>query len=115
MGVITEEARAWARRPFDEHQVTVSAQDIARYARAIGETDPVYFDDDAARTAGHPGIIAPPYFPYTIRMHAANLRERGELEPDGSSGEDVPPLPTRNGRWPARRRSSWACGCTPAT
>jgi len=92
--VLTDEARAWAERPFPTHEVTVGRTDIARFARAIGETDPRYFDPDAARRAGHPDVVAPPYFPYTIRMQAANLRDRAELEPDGSSSEDVPPVPT---------------------
>lgn len=92
MGLLTDEARAWAQEPFDPHVVTVSASDIARYARAIGETNPVFYDVEAAQAAGHADVVAPPYFPYTIRMQAANLRDRSELEPDGSSSEDVPPV-----------------------
>lgn len=94
MGLLTDEARAWAQEPFDPYEVTISATDIARYARAIGETDPIYFDPAAAREAGHSDVVAPPYFPYTIRMQAANLRDRADLEPDGSSSQDVPPVET---------------------
>lgn len=94
MGLLTDEARAWAQEPFAPYEVTISATDIARYARAIGETDPVFFDPAAARAAGHADVVAPPYFPYTIRMQAANLRDRADLEPDGSSSEDVPPVET---------------------
>lgn len=32
------------------------------FAKAIGETDPVYFDESAARDAGHPSIPLPPTF-----------------------------------------------------
>jgi len=92
--VITAEARAWATEPFDRYEVEVSRTDIARYARSIGETDPLYYDVDTARAAGHPDVVAPPYFPYTIRMQAANLIDRGDLETDGSASQDVPPLPT---------------------
>lgn len=92
MGLLTDEARAWAEEPFSPYEVTVSSTDIARYARAIGETDPVFFDAEAAKAAGHVDVIAPPYFPYTIRMQATNLVDRAELEPDGSSSEDVPPV-----------------------
>ncbi|MFT7476123.1 MAG: acyl dehydratase [Verrucomicrobiales bacterium] len=94
MGLLTDEARAWAKEPFAPYEVMISATDIARYARAIGETDPVFYDAGAARAAGHSNVIAPPYFPYTIRMQAANLRDRSDLEPDGSSSEDVPPVET---------------------
>ena len=94
MGVITDEARAWAQEPFPPYSVTVSRTDIARYARAIGETDDVHFDVEAARAAGHPDVVAPPYVPYTIRMQASNLMSKDELAPDGSATADVPPLPT---------------------
>ncbi|WP_394930885.1 MaoC family dehydratase N-terminal domain-containing protein [uncultured Ilumatobacter sp.] len=92
--VITEQARQWATEPFEQHETTVSRTDIARYARAVGETNPVYYDVEAAKRAGHPDVLAPAYFPYTIRMQAAHLIARSDLEPDGSSSADVPPLPT---------------------
>ena len=94
VGVITNEARAWAKEPFPTQTVMIGRSDIARFARAIGETDSRFYDPAAARAAGHPDVVAPPYFPYTIRMQAANLLDRSELEADGSSSADVPPLPT---------------------
>jgi hypothetical protein len=94
MGVITDEARTWAESEFPSFTFEVTVHDIGRYARAIGETDAVYFDDEAARAAGYDGVIAPPFFPYVIRMHAANLVAREDLAPDGSATADVPPLPT---------------------
>jgi acyl dehydratase len=94
MGMITAEARAWAQEPFPDYTVTVSRTDIARYARAIGESDPIHFDAAAATAAGHADVVAPPYFPYTIRMQAANLLPKDDLAPDGSATADVPPLPT---------------------
>jgi len=94
MGVITGEARAWAAEPFREYETFVSRTDVARYARAIGETAPEHFDVVAARAGGHPDVVAPPYFPYTIRMQASNLIPKHDLAPDGSATADVPPLPT---------------------
>lgn len=94
MGIITQEARAWAEQSFPPYTVTVGRTDIQRYASAIGETDPIYFEVEAARASGHPDLPAPPYFPYTVRLHAANLVPAGELKPDGSATADVPPLPT---------------------
>lgn len=35
---------------------------LAFFAKAIGETDPVYTDVAAARDAGHPGLPVPPTF-----------------------------------------------------
>ncbi len=38
----------------------VSAADIAAFAAAVGSTDPVHTDAEAARAAGYPDVIAPP-------------------------------------------------------
>ncbi|MBI2966169.1 MAG: MaoC family dehydratase N-terminal domain-containing protein [Chloroflexi bacterium] len=35
---------------------------IRKFARAIGDANPIYHDDDAARGAGYRGIVAPPTF-----------------------------------------------------
>lgn len=40
---------------------------IARFADAIGDPDPIYRDEDAARRAGHPRIPAPPTFATALR------------------------------------------------
>lgn len=42
--------------------VEVSEFQLRFFAKAIGETDPVYSDSEAARAAGHPSIPAPPTF-----------------------------------------------------
>lgn len=42
------------------HEVTRDR--IVAFARAVGETNPVYTDDEAARQAGYPSIVAPPTF-----------------------------------------------------
>lgn len=39
---------------------------IRRFAEAIGDPDPRYRNEAAARAAGHPGIVAPPTFPVTF-------------------------------------------------
>jgi acyl dehydratase len=94
MSLITEEARKWAEGGYPDFRFEVDRVSIARYAHAIGETDPIYFDVEAAREAGFEDVLAPPFFPYVIRMHAADLIPRNELEPDGSAGGDVPPVET---------------------
>ena len=38
----------------------VSAEDIAAFAAAVGATDPVHTDVEAARAAGYADVIAPP-------------------------------------------------------
>lgn len=90
--LITEQARRWAAEPFEPTTFEVGRNDILRFAQAIGATDPVHTDAEAARAAGYRDLLAPPYFPYVIRMHAAHLAGRDRLEGDGSAVEDVPPL-----------------------
>lgn len=92
--MITEAARAWAARDYPDSSFLVTARDIHKYASAIGETDRIYYDSEAAQAAGYVDVVAPPFFPYVIRMHAAHLVGRDQLEPDGSATVDVPPLET---------------------
>ena len=40
----------------------VGREHIRRFAEAIGDTNPAYFDPAAARADGHPDVIAPPTF-----------------------------------------------------
>ena len=49
-------------REFPAMAVEISAKEIARFAAAIGDTDPVYRDLAAARAAGYPGIPLPPTY-----------------------------------------------------
>ncbi len=95
MGVITEEARQWANRAYPDYEFDVTSRDIARYAHAIEATDPIHFDRAAARQEGYRDVVAPPLFPYVIRMQAYGQVARAQLELDGSLNADVPPLPTR--------------------
>ena len=93
--VITGEARAWADREYPDFDFQVTATDIARFARATGEVNPIHFDQTAAVEQGYSDVVAPTMFPYVIRQHASALVPRQELELDGSPAADVPPLPTR--------------------
>jgi acyl dehydratase len=40
----------------------VGREKIREYAHAVGETDPVYLDPEAARAAGYRDVAAPPMF-----------------------------------------------------
>ena len=44
---------------------------IAEFAAAVGATDPVHTDADAARAAGYPDVIAPPTFAIVVSVDAA--------------------------------------------
>ena len=53
---------------------------IRRFAEALGETNPIYFEEAAARAAGYRSVVAPPTFPTTLRA-ASDLREGLMLTP----------------------------------
>ncbi len=40
----------------------VGREKVREYAYAVGETNPLYLDVDAARAAGHADVVAPPMF-----------------------------------------------------
>ena len=44
---------------------------IAEFAAAVGATDPVHTDADAARAAGYADVIAPPTFAIVVSLEAA--------------------------------------------
>lgn len=90
--LITPEARAWAERDYPDVDVAITARDIAKFAHATGETDPIYFDTEAAQAAGHRDVVAPLMFYLLLRSEPYHLRPRGDFETDGSPTEDIPPL-----------------------
>ncbi len=49
-------------RAFDEFELVVERGKIREFALVLGLTDPVHFDVDAARAAGHDDLLAPPTF-----------------------------------------------------
>ncbi|MEU6115537.1 MaoC family dehydratase N-terminal domain-containing protein [Streptomyces sp. NPDC047117] len=49
----------------------VGREKIREFAEAIGDTNPVYTDTEAAKALGHPDVIAPPTFVFAITFRAA--------------------------------------------
>jgi acyl dehydratase len=64
----------------DPVTVVIEARESQRYAMAVGDESPVYFDEDAARAAGHRTIIAPPTF---VTHAIVPPRPNGQLRTDG--------------------------------
>jgi len=50
---------------------------IRRFAEALGDPNPIYVEEDAARAAGHPALVAPPTFPAVL---TGNERFRHSLD-----------------------------------
>ena len=53
------------------HSVDVEQGKLRFFARAIGETNPIYIDEAAARAAGLPGPAAPPTYAFSLELDQA--------------------------------------------
>ena len=65
------------------HVYDVTDKDIRRFAQAIGDLNPLYYDEEYAKTTVYKGIIAPPLFCHAFTfadVPAGNLREDGRPE-----------------------------------
>jgi len=49
-------------RTFPPVTYAVGREKIREYAAAVGETNPIHLDPEAARGAGHADVVAPPMF-----------------------------------------------------
>ena len=62
--------------------VEVEKGKLRFFAKAIGETDPVYTDPAAARDAGHRDLPVPPTFLFCLEMEGPNAAAMRELDTD---------------------------------
>jgi N-terminal half of MaoC dehydratase len=84
-----------------EYRFPVDRTAIMLFASAIGETNPVYWDEDAARTTPLGGVIAPPTF----------TAAAAQWDPDyGLRGVRQIPTPTPPSERPARARGEGDAG-----
>jgi acyl dehydratase len=61
MTLLTEEVKAWIGREVTyESPDELGRASIRYFALAIGDDNPLYFDDEYARANGYDGVIAPP-------------------------------------------------------
>jgi acyl dehydratase len=58
----------------------ITAREAQRYAQAVDDLNPVYFDEEAARAAGFRTLVAPPTF---IEHAVVEGRGVGDLREDG--------------------------------
>jgi acyl dehydratase len=59
--------------------VTAEAGQLRFFAKATGETSPIYFDEQAARDAGHPNLPLPPTFLFSLEFQIPSNAWRDEL------------------------------------
>jgi hypothetical protein len=57
---LTDEMKAAIGKSGAPTTYEVTTLGIRTFSRAVGYENPIYFDDEAAKAAGHPAIVAPP-------------------------------------------------------
>ncbi len=55
-------------RVFGPHIVTIESGRLRLFAKATGQQDRVFFDDNAAFAAGYKAAVAPPTFAFCLEM-----------------------------------------------
>jgi acyl dehydratase len=73
-------------------RVQVTANDIKRFAQAIGETSPLHHDEEYARRTRHGRIVAPPLFCQALTYDDVPPEQLGA---DGSPAEINLDIPAR--------------------
>jgi acyl dehydratase len=64
---------------FAPFTVDVEKGRVRFFAKATGQDDPVYVDEQAARAAGHPSLPVPPTFFFCLEMESPNPAALREL------------------------------------
>ena len=66
-------------KTYEPSTYAVGREKVREYARAVGESDPLYLDVDAARAAGFDDVVAPPMFAVVYAMPAV---AQGMFDPE---------------------------------
>lgn len=61
--------RSLVGRESEPQVVEVERGMIRRFAEALGDPNPIYVDEAAARAAGHPAVVAPPTFAAALAVN----------------------------------------------
>lgn len=62
--------RAQIGRTSPPYEVEIEKGQLAFFAKATGEPNPIYSDEAAARAAGHRSIPAPPTFAFSLALRS---------------------------------------------
>ena len=91
-------------RPTGTTVVTVERGQLALFAAAVKDDNPVYRDPRAAESAGLPGIPAPPTYPFVMGNFGAFPELQTDDAPSGNPmAEVLGPLMANGGHHPPRR------------
>lgn len=65
--------RKWIGKETRESVLPIERTRLRFFAKATGETNPVYFDEAAARAAGYPDLPAPPTFLFAAELDSGAM------------------------------------------
>ncbi|ULU24171.1 MaoC family dehydratase N-terminal domain-containing protein [Dyella terrae] len=66
-------------RRLPSFKASTDAWRLRFFAKAIGETNPIYLDEAAARDAGHPSLPLPPTFLFSLEFEQPDTRWRDDV------------------------------------
>src|SRR5262247_4943054 len=91
--IITPELRSWIGQKTPRRQLEViAASDIRRYVDATGDANPLWLDDEYARSAGYRGRILPPTLVGWVPFSFKEGTERAHSDPTDLSRQlPLPP------------------------
>ena len=81
-----DELKAYEGRSFGPPVLAddpVNVAMIRNWVEAMGETNPIHLDEEAAKASGRPGIVAPPTMLQVWKMRG--LKAQGPREPSAQS------------------------------
>ena len=81
--LITDEMRAFVGQESEPWTCEVEKGGVRMFARAVGQTDPVYYDEEAAQKAGYRSLPAPPGY-----LGTPIFNPGGGTAPGGRQGPD---------------------------
>ncbi len=88
--LVTPEAEAMIGKEVARQTGVVYPKEAQRFAAAVGDLNPLYFDEETARAEGYRGVIAPPMFLPQVLQGVTPL---DSLREDGvplQGGSDIP-------------------------
>ena len=78
---LTPEMKAAIGKPGAPTTYEVTSLGIRTFGRAVGYKNPIYFDADAAKKAGHKDLVAPPgYYGMPVFNPGASAGPRADFE-----------------------------------
>lgn len=91
--LITDEARAMIGAEAGRTSGIVEKKQFQRWAAAVKDRNPLYFDADYAKEQGYRDVIAPPMYLQHVTLGVTDL---DSLRPDGTPGGDAGDIPLPN-------------------